>query len=98
MSYTLADVDVAERRIMACCPGAEINRYNYDFSLSVRSADKSLAIIVFDDREGGTAIMPKDGDLDRVIRILNGGMDLPDLRLPAFKISDGSYFQLEAKR
>ena len=42
--------------------------------------------------------MPKDGDLDRVIRILNGGMDLPDLRLPAFKISDGSYFQLEAKR
>lgn len=73
MSYTLKQVDEAEARIRRECPDAHVARTNYDWSLSVALPDKSAAIILFDDREGGPAIMSDAQAIDRVIRWLKNG-------------------------
>lgn len=68
MSYTMAEVNKAERRIRDRCPTALINRTNYGFSLVVAKSDKSIAFTVFDDRDGRPIVI---GDVDRIIAALS---------------------------
>jgi hypothetical protein len=73
MSYTLADVDAAEKRIRAECPGIELHRFNYGWTLEAKKTGALWSVTVFDTREGGPTIMPHgDHDLDWVIRTMNG--------------------------
>jgi hypothetical protein len=74
MSYTLADVDAAELRILNECARAVVQRYNFGWSLAARK-DKDGALwslTVFDSGADRPTIMPHgDHDLDWVIRTLN---------------------------
>jgi len=69
MSYTLSQVDEAERRIRAACPGAIVNRGNYNFTLWVQTADRSRVYLVFDSDPGEHPTVI--GDVDAIIRALN---------------------------
>jgi hypothetical protein len=68
MSYTNEDVDNAERAIRAACPGAQINRANYDRTLVVAKADGSEIFLVFDDHDRRLIVI---GDVAAIIKALN---------------------------
>ena len=54
--YTLEEVDAAEARIRREVPGAHTSRSDYDWTLAVRTADKSRAYIVFMHDDDGNEI------------------------------------------
>jgi hypothetical protein len=68
MSYTNEDVDNAERAIRAACPGAQINRSNYDRTLVVAKPDGSEIFLVFDDHDRRLIVI---GDVAAIIKALN---------------------------
>jgi hypothetical protein len=70
MPYTLADVDRAERRILAACPTALVSRDDYDWALTVLDARKTRAYVVFRPpiEELGQAEIV--GDVDAIIAAL----------------------------
>jgi hypothetical protein len=77
MSYTNEDVDNAERAIRAACPGAQINRANYDRTLVVAKPDGSEIFLVFDDHDRRLIVI---GDVAAIIKALNVPSDAPKTR------------------
>lgn len=67
-SYTLADVDEAERRIRAECPGAFVSRGNFDWTLAAMRGDWTRAYYVYDSGRNRPTVI---GNIDAIIRLLN---------------------------
>ena len=70
MSYTMMQVENAERQIRAACPDAHVRRSNYDRTLVAVRADETEAFLVFDDRDGHPIVI---GDVAAIIAALGAG-------------------------
>lgn len=73
MSYTVEDVDRAERAIREAAPDARIERGHYGFGLAVAHPTKRAAWIVFQPERsdaGLEEIRPGPDEIARIIREL----------------------------